>query len=522
MGIFSAVKKLFEFDSVYDTFELLEKEQGDPSDHVIEKHVCQSSDDTSVISDSLSENINTMRDIYHTDICKDLVIREFLLCKKVKAAALFLNGLSDSRMINDFILRDGINGIISESANDLCSYAAQNVFTINDIKISEKLSEAKESVRDGLCVVFIEGCNNCIIADTRLYPDRSVDTSENEKGVFGPKDSFTENIRTNISLIRRHVHTTDLVCELRPCGDESRTSIGILFRDEVASPALIAEVKKRIASIDTEAILSTGMITQLTDNSSFSPLPQSLLTERPDRCASYLNSGHVVILCDTSPVAAIVPVTLSSLLTTAEDVYARPLIGGIMRLVRLFGALISITVPGIFIAVVMHHQGFLSSEILTTIISSRKMVFIPIGAELILLLLIFQLVREAGMRVPGSIGQAIGIIGGLVLGQAVVAANLASSVVLIVVALTGLGTFCIPDYSTSLAAVWFRLLFVFAGWAGGFLGLTSAFLLFIAYMCNMKSYGVPFLSPFAPKTFAKRGLLRGIINKERRNEDYMN
>lgn len=515
-SILQFLTEMIRFDRSEPAFVLRERKN--------ESHTSRPAENRSgkAVSPSLDENISYLKSLYRSDISNDLILREFNLGARVKAVAAFINGLSNSEAINDFILRDGMRAVCPTDQN-ICEYAKENIFTIGDIKLSSELSDASKAITDGLCVIFADNEKLCIIADTRDYPQRGISVSENEKSVYGPKEAFIENIRTNISLIRRHTHTDDLVCELRPCGEESKTSIGILYRDGVASVELVAEVKRRIAQIDIRDLQSTGIIAQLTDNSPLSPIPQSLLTEKPDRCASYLHDGHVVILCDGCPMAAILPVTLFSLLSASEDVYSRPLIGGIMRLIRFIGALISVTVPGIFIAIVMYHQGFLSSEILNTLIASRKMVFIPIGAELLLLLLVFQLVREAGMRVPGSVGQAIGIIGGLVLGQAVVAANLASSVVLILVALTGLGSFCIPDYTTQLSSAYFRILFVIAGWMGGFLGLGCAFLLFCAYLSGLNSYGVPFLSPFTPKThFRRHSILRGVISqKGTGKEDYM-
>lgn len=233
--------------------------------------------------------------------------------------------------------------------------------------------------------------------------------------------------------------------------------------------------------------------------------------------------GHVVVLLDGSPFASVMPATLFTLMTSPEDVYMRRPQGSIIRIVRYIGAMISILLPAFFLALALYHQGLLSTEVLTTVIASRKMVFAPIGAEMIFLLVVFQLIREAGMRVPGNIGQAIGIIGGLILGQAAVAANLASSVVLIVVALTGLGNFCIPDYSTQLAAAFFRLTLTIAAWIGGLLGVICLMTVFLAWMASLKSYGVPFLAPFSPKAHSQKPMiLRGRLTMHQQAEDIMN
>lgn len=526
-SFFDSVMKRLRFDSVpKNNFELLESEYGEPGSgftHSANDRYEKKEADTAKLFSELDKNLDKLRTIYRSDISKDLIIREFMLCGKVRAAIVFINGMVDNELINNFILREGMKGDMPEALDSISKYAMERIFTMNDMYITDKYDDLRRAVLEGLTGIVIDGDCTCCIADTRKYPQRSVDTAQNEKSVYGPREAFIENLRTNVTLIRRHMHTDDFVCEMRVCGDDTNTPVGILYRDGVANSALVAEVKKRIAGIKIRSAISTGIVNQLIERSSFSPLPQTLLTERPDRCASYLTEGHVVIICDGSPVAAVLPVTLYSLLSSPEDVYSRPAVGNIMRMARYLGALLSITIPGVFMAIFMYHQGFLSAEMLSTLISSRRMVFLPIGIELLMLLFVFQLIREAGMRVPGSVGQAIGIIGGLVLGQAVVTANLASSVVLILVALTGLGAFCIPDYSTQLCSLYFRLLFIIAGWLGGFLGFTCAFLLFIGYLSTLKSFGVPFLTPFAPKTYSKRmGVFRGPVNNGKTNKaDYM-
>ena len=200
------------------------------------------------------------------------------------------------------------------------------------------------------------------------------------------------------------------------------------------------------------------------------------------------------------------PVTLSGLLLTAEDSYLRRPAGSVLRFVRLFGAAVSVFLPAYFLALAYHHQGLLSSDILATVISSRKLVFLPMGAEMIFLLVVFQLVREAGVRVPGAVGQTVGIIGGLILGQAAVSANFVSTVALIIVALTGLGNFVIPNYDLQIAVAYYRVGLCLLALSGGLLGLGCGIMAALILLSDQKSFGVPFLAPYAPKTVAREPL----------------
>lgn len=526
MNFFDAVIKHLNFDKGSAEFELLEQEVGQPpyfstwqEAEIPDTDPCTKA----CISPHIEENLSLIRRVFRTDINPDVINRRFLFCGRIPALAVFMNGMSDAKQINDFIIRDGMHAALADGVSDLVRYAMDAVFTMNEIEETSSWMQIKEAILDGRTAVFLTGQTRAVLLDTRGYEKRGVEAAKNEKAVKGPQEGFTESMRTNVTLIRRIVRCEDLVCEFRASGGQNGVKIGILYREGIANASLVAEVKRRLAQIDTKQVMSAGTLQQLTEYHSLSPVPQALSTERPDRTAAFLMQGHVAVLLEGSPLAEIMPVTLFSLMEAPEDSYIRRSAGMLLRFVRYFGVCISVLLPGYFLAMVLHHQGLLSTEILSTVIASRRMVFEPIAVELLLLLLVFQLIREAGMRVPGTIGQAIGIIGGLILGQAAVSANLASSVILIVVALTGLGSFCVPDYSMQLSMAFYRLFLIFAAWMGGLLGITCGVMLLIAHLAWLKSYGVPFLTPYAPRTKRKKPFfLRGKVTPHRRSEDYLN
>ena len=529
MGLGKTIKNLFMFDSPSSEFELLETEFGEPKTIMSDTGREQSPPhsikpkNASVLG-TVQENTDYIKRRFRGDINKDLIVREFMLGGSVNAAAVMMNGLASAQTVSDFILRDGMLFSLPESIEgSLSDYAVKHIFTASEAALRTDFREIEANIIEGQTVVFIEGDTSAIVFDTRNFPQRAVDSPQNEKTVLGPNDSFNESIRTNISLIRRKVTTEDLVCEMRRYGEDNNTTIGIMYREGVANPALVHEVKKRISNTKNPTVLSTGILEQFIEGNHISPIPQVLLTERPDRCASFLVEGNVILLCDGTPAAAILPVTLFALMASPEDTYIRQPLGTVIRFLRYMGALISIFLPGVFLSTIMYHQGFLSTEVINTFVASRKMVYISVGSEIIILLLVFQLVREAGLRVPGSTGQAIGIIGGVLMGQAAVSANLVSTIILILVALTGLGNFCIPDHSTQIAATYLRLAFIAAGWLAGFLGIISVFSIIVAHLCYLKSFGVPMLSPYSPKSYAKRQvILRGKIGETDANTDYTN
>ena len=505
------IKRIFSFGRSYDEFELLETEGGQPSffgsagrAHKDAAGAIETANDT--IASDVSANEERLKTEMHAEINPDMVLRRFLLCGQIEALAVFINGMSDQSLVSDFILRQGIPP--RELPNDapLIEYVANNVFAMAEVKQETSWNTIKTAIMDGCTAVFIQGQTTALNMDTRSYEHRSIQEPSNEKVVKGSQEGFVENLRTNITLIRRRVRTDDLVVELRTYGKEGSSRAAIMYREGIANESLVNEIKRRLAERNT-----------------YSVFPQLLATERPDRTAAMLMEGHVAVIVEGSPTANVMPATLFTLMATGEDSTMRVVQGSVIRMVRYIGAAISILLPGYFLALALHHQSLLSSEVLTTVVASRKMVFAPIGMEMLFLLLVFQLVREAGMRVPGSIGQAIGIIGGLILGQAAVTANLASSVMLIIVALTGLGNFCIPDYSTQLSASVLRVILVIASWLAGLMGLFCGAFVIVAWMASLKSFGVPFLAPHSPKANSKRPMiLRGPIDNVSRHKDVLN
>ncbi len=525
MERFTKLKRLFRFDDPSSGFELLETEHGEPgfwggwrdSEPVTDEK-------DGPVESCLAQTEARWKKEFRAAINQDLIFRRFLLGGRVEALAVFINGMANAESISDFIIRPGMRPHCLDGAEgSLAEYCLRHIFTMQEAESTRSRLDARRAVLDGQTALYIEGCDEAILMDTRGFPKRSVGTPQNEVVVLGPHEAFTENIRDNISLLRRIIRTDDFVCEFRASGGRNNNRIAIAYRQGVANPSLVHEVKRRFANVDTLMVLSTGMLEQLTEKHPFTPLPQSLSTERPDRAAAQIMQGRVAVLLDGSPLASVMPATLFLLMSAGGDVYLRQPIGALVRVIRYIGAFLSIIMPAHFLALAMHHQGMLSGEVLATVISSRNMVFLPLGVEMLFLLVVFQLVREAGLAVPGAMGQSIGIIGGLVLGQAAVAANIVSRVVLIIVALTGLGNFAIPDYGTQLAAAYYRIFLVIAAWIGGLLGLTCAVTLTVAYLASLKSYGVPFLTPASPKTYSKGpSLLRGVLRNSRRPTDEVN
>ncbi len=507
MKLLRYIGRRLRFDEPDGRFELLETERGEPSFFHGQRAVPRpETPDERPIPKRLSESRRRLEASFLGDVNTDLILRSFRFCGSVSALAVFLNGMADGNEISDFILKRAMEHPLPPRGRGLIDCALEEVFSLQEAEKTDRWAQVEAAILEGRTAVLFEGERQAVLLDTRGYACRGVGTAQNESTVVGPSEAFHENLRISVTLLRRIVRRADFVCEFRDIGSKNNVKLALCYLGGVCSEALLQEVKKRLSRVQTDLLLSAGTLGQHIEDRPLSPVPQTLLTERPDRAASALMAGKAVILVEGSPQALILPVTLSALLLTAEDSYLRRPAGSILRFVRLFGAAVSVFLPAYFLALSYHHQGLLSSDILSTVISSRKLVFLPMGAEMIFLLLVFQLVREAGVRVPGSVGQTVGIIGGLILGQAAVSANFVSTVALIIVALTGLGNFVIPNYDLQIAVAYYRVALCLLALSGGLLGLSCGIMAALILLADQKSFGVPFLAPYAPRTVVREPL----------------
>lgn len=477
------------------------------------------------ITTSLTVNMEIMKQNFKYPKNQDIQIREFRIGKKLKASIVFINGMVDKATLNRDILPRLMCEEIAHELDENCpiDYIMQDVLAINSLAKENKIDNIIKQVLNGDTALFIDYCAECLLIETRGYEKRSVEKPVTENVVMGSQEGFTENMRTNITLVRRIIKNNNFVTELIHIGKTNHLNCAILYIDGVANPQIIEEVKRRIESINADFVIGDGMLSQFIEDSPFMLLPQILHTERPDRVASFLTEGQVVVMSEGTPFAEAVPVTFYHLFHTSEDTFLRWQYGTFLRLVRVLGIAVSTALPALYVAVTLFHQEMIPTELLSSIARSKEQVPFPTLVEILMLEFAFELIREGGIRVPGVIGQTLGIIGALILGQAAVAAGLVSPILIIVVAVTGLGSFAIPNYSLALGLRILRFVYIFLASILGFYGVSLAFFFTGCMACNMKSFGVPFFSPVAPKT--KTGsdmVIRKPIWKQKQRPDYFN
>lgn len=475
---------------------------------------------------SLSVNLDFLKVKYNTLINSDIVVREFTLTARNRqygAFLIYIDGMVDTKIINDFVLeplmlRNKANSydgnetrVVSEAISnnitvrkvkkfDLVDYIYNSLVPQNAVKKKKSFNDILPDINMGNCLLFVDTIDTAFSIDAKGFKQRGVDSPKNETVIRGAQEAFTEAIRTNTSMIRRFVNNENLVIESLSVGKVTKTKCAVCYMKDIANDDLVAEVKYRLNNLDIDTIISSGQLEQLIEDNSKCSLPQMLSTERPDKAANHILSGRVVVIVNGSPYVLIMPCVFVDFLSSAEDPNLKFQYANLLKFVRLVAFFITLLLPGLYVAITNFHQEIIPTELLFAIVASRESVPFPIIVEILAMEISFELIREASLRVPSPIGTTIGIIGALILGQAAVEASIVSPILIIIIAITGITSFAIPDFYLSFHLRIARFLYIIAGFLAGFLGIGIVLFGHFILLCSLKSFGVSYLAAYIPAT----------------------
>ncbi|MDR0857741.1 MAG: spore germination protein [Oscillospiraceae bacterium] len=427
----------------------------------------------------LADNLQAMQDLFHGD--NDFVMRRFALPDGRDAGIVFIDGLADANPIGELLMKPLLNG------SDI---------TIGECGTAESIEQAAEAIMNGDTALFVDGYATAVFVNTKGFPGRSVEEPQTETVIRGPREGFTENFRVNTALIRKKLKTTHLRMESVTVGKRTNTLICLCWLDDVAQNSLIEEVRKRLKTIDVDAILSDGYVEEYIEDAPRSIFQTIGYTEKPDVAASKLLDGRCALIVDGSSFVLTMPMLFAENFHSPEDYSIRPYFATFLRILRTAAFFLSLTAPAIYVALVNFHQEVIPTALLYTISAATEDTPFSSPLETAVMLFTFEVLREAGVRLPKPTGQAVSTVGALVMGQAAIEAGIVGAPVVIVIALSAVAGYVTPTVSDPLSLI--RWLFlILASILGGF-GLMLGGLVLLTHLGSLESFGAPYLHPIAP------------------------
>lgn len=424
------------------------------------------------ISLHLSENQNEVQK--QIENCADILFRPLMIGEKEKTEAFLI------------YIEVAVSNLMLE----------EHVIGLSDVQPLKSYEEGKAALLAGNGLLFLDGDTNCYKISSKGYPGLGVKKAENEKVIRGSQEAFTESEKINVALIRKRLRDSRMKVEEQTVGVRSHTMTALVYMEDLIYQGLLTTMKQQLQRYEIDGILDSGMLEQLSEKHWLSPFPQFQTTERPDRAAAAVLEGRIVLVTDHSPQVLILPSDYNSFFQTSDDWYNRFQVASYARTLRFFAAILSMIFPAVYVAVATWHTSLLPTKLVLSMAEARQGVPFPALGEILLMEISFELLKEAGIRLPGPMGNTIGIVGGLIIGQAAVDASLVSPIVVIVVAFTALCSFAIPNEEFASA---FRILkygCIFMGAWLGLYGVALSGLWVLIHLSHLNSFGIPYLMPY--------------------------
>jgi len=460
---------------------------------------------TNELKANLQENIQIIKDSIGKS--SDIIIREIRIGEEgtIKAGIIYTDGLTDTTALQNFILEtlmlDFKETELQEKLSpeqNLITVLKDFAMTVGEIKELTNFEVLFTGLLSGDTIILIDGYAQGLIISNRYWVERGVTEATAQVVVRGPREGFSENLRVNTALVRRRLKDPNLWMESKVIGKRTKTNVAMMYINGIANDKIVKEVRLRLDKIDIDGILESGNIEELIQDTPYSPFPTIFNTERSDVVAAALLEGRIAILVDGTPFVLIVPALFVQFFQSSEDYYQRADIASLIRLLRFFAFTIALLAPALFIAVTTFNHVMLPPALLISLAAQREGVPFPAFVEAIIMEITFEILREAGLRMPRSIGSAMSIVGAFVIGTAAVEAGMISAAMVIVVSITAIASFVSPTYDLAISARILRFGFMAIAASFGLLGITIGLIALLLHLCSLRSFGVPYMSPLAP------------------------
>jgi spore germination protein len=441
------------------------------------------------ISLKTEENVSYIKSLLEND--SDAVYREFYI-GKLRAALICVDGMANKDLLNNYVLETlMVIGADISSVDQI----KDRILTVTDMREIKKLSEGINAMLSGDTLMFIDGLGTCYVIATRLWPVRGIAPPLGETSIRGSRDGFTETIRFNTALVRRRIRDTRFKIVPKTLGIRSKTDVAIMYIDDIVNKKILQELSDRLDKINIDAILDSGYVEQFIEDNRWSLFPQVQSTERPDVVAAALYEGRIAILVDNSPFALIVPVIMAAMFQSPDDYYQRWIYSTVIRLIRFVSIFISLILPSLYVAFTSFHPAILPTKLAYFIATSREGVPFPAFVEALIMEVSLAFLVETATRLPQPIGSTVGIVGGLIIGQAAVTAGIVSPIMIIIISVTAITTFTTPNFEMTLPLRILRFLLIILSAIIGLYGIMLGLILTLIHLVKLKSFGIPYLSP---------------------------
>jgi Bacillus/Clostridium GerA spore germination protein. len=460
------------------------------------------------IKERLQENLDSLRAAMGNSNDLKVHALRFGPADSLSAALVFIDGLVDNHLMTEAVLRPLMNWRPEElpAKKNLPDTLRQEVLCTGDIRIAQTLTELTSGCLSGDTALLLDGCGAGLLIGTKGWEKRSVTEPQSETVVRGPREGFTENLRTNTALIRRKIRNGQLRVDHMTAGRKTQTDICLIYLEGVANPKVVETVKYRIGHLDVDSILESGYIEEYIDDAPFSPFATVGYSEKPDVIAARILEGRTAIVVDGTPFVLTAPMLFIESFQTAEDYYARPLYASMVRILRFLAYIIAVFAPAVFVALTAFHQELLPTTLLFTIAKAREGTPFPVFVEALIMIFAFEILREAGIRLPRPVGQAISIVGALIMGDAAVSAGLVGAPMVITVAITAVASFLVPNQNDSISVL--RLVVLVLSAIVGWYGVSIGFLAMLVHLATLSSFGVPYFDGFSLTSDVQDSLVR--------------
>lgn len=422
---------------------------------------------------------------------EDVVFKE-LWCGKTKLLLLYTDNMVNNEAVQQAILT---NLMQRQDFGGTATFLQENAIAVGEIKQVATVEEAVVGILWGDTLLLADGDEMALEITTKGWPNRGVGEAKNEVALQGPKDAFTEIGAFNIVLVRRRIKDASLQVRRMRIGRRSKTDVALLYLKDVVRPEILDETMKQLEQIDVDVITDSGQIVQWMEGKR-GPFPTMQLTERPDKTAASICEGRIAILADNAPTAILVPATLNVFFQAADDYYARWEVMSLTRMLRFVAAVAATVLPGLYVALAVYHPHLIPAPLALKIAAGRSSVPFPTVVEVLLMELAFELLREAGIRLPSPVSSTIGVVGGIVIGQSAVEAGLVGPAVVILAAFSGICSFAVPNLALVNALRVMKIVLLFSAAFLGLYGFYLGCLALLVSLCATESFGIPYLFPF--------------------------